>query len=82
MTAANTASRLTLIIYVKYPQSQDIKGRIAFASQTNDYASGSQAAGGKPVLHSPPVPKLLMHGHLIPWVSAEETGGHFSQKFQ
>lgn len=28
--------------------------------------------------NGPPVLQLLMHGHLIPRVSAEETGGHFS----
>lgn len=58
MTSANTDSALTLITYVRYPQSPDIKGRIAFASQTNDDAIGSEAAAEKPVLHSPPVPAI------------------------
>lgn len=44
------------------------KGGTAFASQTDDY---------EPVVHSPPVPMLLMHGHPTPEASAEHTDGHF-----
>lgn len=77
MTAANTASHWP-ISYLKYPQSPQMKGRIAFALEPDDYAWESPAAEEKPVLHCPPVPKLFMHGHLIPLLSAEETGGHFS----